>query len=181
MNEEIAGASPAQAEPEGWAPRFFIIWTGQAFSLVGSALAQFALVWWLTRRTGFATILATSSLVALLPQILLGPFVGALVDRWNRRLIMIVADTAIAAATGVLLCLFAAGIVEVWHIYLILFARSLGGAFHYPAMSSSTSLMVPGRHLTRVSGLNQLLQGLILGGLAPAYWSRSSPFSYPLS
>lgn len=147
--------------PERWAAKFFTIWTGQAFSLVGSALVQFALVWWLTQKTGSATILATVSLVALLPQIMLGPFVGALVDRWNRRLIMIVADSSIAAATAVLMLLFAAGRVEVWHIYAISLIRSLGGAFHYPAMSSSTSLMVPNKHLARVAGANQLLQGIV--------------------
>ncbi|MEZ0397120.1 MAG: MFS transporter [Anaerolineales bacterium] len=155
---------PPSSESEdrrGWAARFFTIWTGQAFSLIGSALVQFALVWWLTQQTGSATILATASLVALLPQIVLGPFVGALVDRWNRRLIMIIADASIAAATGVLIFLFATGLVQVWHIYAILFLRSLGGAFHHPAMTASTSLMVPHRHLTRLSGLNQLLQGFL--------------------
>ncbi|KAF0106370.1 MAG: MFS transporter DHA3 family macrolide efflux protein [Anaerolineaceae bacterium] len=161
MDLEPASPSPAPAAPERWAAKFFTIWTGQVFSLIGSALVQFALVWWLTRQTGSATILATSSLVALLPQIFLGPFVGALVDRWNRRLIMIVADTAIAAATGVLLLLFWSGHVQVWHIYVILFIRSLGGAFHHPAMTASTSLMVPHKHLTRISGLNQLLQGFL--------------------
>ena len=83
-------ALPAPSIPENWASKFFVIWTGQAFSLIGSALVQFALVWWLTQKTGSATILATASLVALLPQIVLGPFVGTLVDRWNRRVIMIV-------------------------------------------------------------------------------------------
>jgi DHA3 family macrolide efflux protein-like MFS transporter len=158
---ENASPSPAPAAPERWAPKFFTIWTGQVFSLIGSGLVQFALVWWLTQRTGSATILATSTLVALLPQIVLGPFVGALVDRWNRRLIMIVADSSIAAATGVLIFLFATGVVQIWHIYIILFLRSLGGAFHQPAMTASTSLMVPHRHLTRISGLNQLLQGFL--------------------
>jgi len=157
MNE----ASPVTPLPERWAPRFFIIWAGQAFSLVGSALVQFALVWWMTSKTGSATVLATATLFALLPQIILGPFVGALVDRWNRRLIMILADTGIALATGVLILLFALDKVQVWHIYAILLARSLGGAFHGPAMSASTSLMVPKQHLARLAGLNQTLQGLI--------------------
>ncbi len=147
--------------PRGWAPKFFTIWTGQVFSLIGSALVQFALVWWLTQQTGSATILATATLAALLPQIVLGPFVGALVDRWNRRLIMIVADTSIAVATGVLIFLFASGLIQIWHIYVILFIRSLGGAFHHPAMTASTSLMVPHEHLTRIAGLNQLLQGFL--------------------
>ncbi len=152
--------------PEHWAGKFFTIWTGQAFSLIGSALVQFALVWWITQKTGSATILATVSLVALLPQIVLGPFVGALIDRWNRRMILIVADTSIALVTAVLMVLFAMGKVEVWHIYAISLVRSLGGAFHYPAMSASTSLMVPDKHLARVAGANQLLQGLV-GIFAP--------------
>ena len=147
--------------PENWAPRFFTIWGGQAFSLFGSALVQFALVWYLTRETGSATVLATATLVSLLPNIFLGPFIGALVDRWNRRLIMIVADSSIAAATLGLVWLFAIGRVEVWHIYAIMMIRSLGGAFHHPAMTSSTSLMVPKKHLARISGANQTLQGLI--------------------
>ncbi len=147
--------------PERWAPRFFTIWAGQAFSLIGSALVQFALVWWMTSQTGSATVLATATLFALLPQIILGPFVGALVDRWNRRLIMILADSGIALATGVLIYLFATDQIQVWHVYVILLIRSLGGAFHGPAMTASTSLMVPPQHLARLAGLNQTLQGLI--------------------
>ncbi len=147
--------------PQNWAPRFFTIWTGQAFSLFGSALVQFALVWWLTRETGSATVLATATLVALLPQIVLGPFAGALVDRWSRRIIMIVADTSIALATLLLFYLFASDQVQIWHIYAIAAIRSLGGAFHGPAMTASTSLMVPDKHLARVAGANQTLQGLL--------------------
>jgi DHA3 family macrolide efflux protein-like MFS transporter len=74
---------------------------------------------------------------------------------------MIIADTTIAAATGVLILLFAAGIVQVWHVYAILLVRSLGGAFHHPAMTASTSLMVPKQHLARLAGMNQTLQGLL--------------------
>ncbi len=147
--------------PQNWASRFFIIWTGQAFSLVGSALVQFALVWWLTRSTGSATILATATLVALLPQIFLAPFAGALVDRFSRRWVMIIADSSIALFTLLLMVLFASGRIQVWHVYVVLFMRSLGGAFHHPAMTASTSLMVPQKHLTRVAGLNQALQGVI--------------------
>ena len=153
--------NPTQSIPENWAPRFFTVWGGQAFSLFGSQLVQFALVWWLTRETGSATVLATATLVALLPQVLLGPFVGALVDRWNRRIIMIVADSSIALFTLLLYFLFATGQVQLWHIYTILAIRSLGGAFHSPAMTSSTSLMVPNKHLARIAGANQTLQGLL--------------------
>jgi MFS transporter, DHA3 family, macrolide efflux protein len=144
-----------------WAGRFFTIWVGQAFSLFGSAIVQFALVWYLTQKTGSATILATATLVALLPQILLGPFAGTLVDRWNRRIIMIVADAVIALTTAVLIYLFATDQIQVWQIYAAAMIRSLGGAFHQPAMTSSTSLMVPDKHLARIAGANQTLQGLI--------------------
>lgn len=154
-------ANPSPTLPEHWAAKFLTIWVGQAFSLVGSSLVQFALVWWLTQKTGSATILATATLVSLLPQIVLGPFVGTLVDRWNRRLIMITADSGIALATLVLIFLFASGQVQVWHVLAINFIRSLGGAFHQPAMAASTSLMVPNKHLARVAGLNQTLQGVV--------------------
>jgi len=79
-----------------WARPFFTLWTGQALSLVGSQVGSFALVWWLTRASGSATVLAMASLVAMLPQVLLGSITGALVDRWNRRRVMFFADAAIA-------------------------------------------------------------------------------------
>jgi DHA3 family macrolide efflux protein-like MFS transporter len=122
-------------------------------------LVQFALVWWLTRTTGSATVLALASLAALLPQILIGPVAGALVDRWSRRTIMIAADAAIAPATLVLAGLFWVNVVTVWHIYALLLIRSTGAAFHWPAMQASTTLMVPEKQLSRVAGLNQALAG----------------------
>ncbi len=142
MDEEII-------ENRNWAKPFFTIWFGQAFSILGSKLVSFALVWWLTQKTGSATVLATSTIMIYLPQIFLGPFVGALVDRWNRRVVLIIADSAVALATLVLAFLFWVDVVELWHIYLIVFLRSLGGCFHFPAMQASTSLMVPDSHISR--------------------------------
>ena len=114
-----------------WLFPFSVMWTGQAVSLFGSQLVQFALIWWLTQETGSATILATASLVGFLPQVLLGPFIGALVDRWNRRLTMMAADSLVALATLVLGYLFWSGSVQVWHVYLLLFLRATAGAFHW--------------------------------------------------
>ncbi|MDP1546469.1 MAG: MFS transporter [Anaerolineales bacterium] len=147
--------------PQNWAVRFFSIFTGQAFSLFGSSLVQFALIWHLTQATGSATVLAMASLFGMLPQILLGPIAGTIVDRGNRRLIMIFSDAMIAAATLLLAYLFWSNQVEIWHIYAALAVRSTGGAFHYPSMAASTSLMVPKRHLARVAGANQTLHGLV--------------------
>ena len=139
---------------------FFVIWTGQAFSLVGSQLVQFALVWWLTKTTRSATVLAFATMMALLPQILLGPIAGALVDRWDRRRVLIFADGGIALATLVLAALYALDLVQIWHIYALMLVRSAGAAFHWPAMQASTTLMVPDRHLARIAGLNQTVAGL---------------------
>ena len=150
-----------EPHPARWAPRFFAIWTGQAFSLLGSMLVQFALVWWLTQTTGSATVLAMATLVAVLPGIVIGPFAGALVDRWNRRLIMIVADSLIALVTLWLIYLYATGRMQVWQVYVAMFLRAALGGFHWPAMQSSTSLMVPKEHLARVAGLNQTMMGVM--------------------
>ncbi|MCS7060779.1 MAG: MFS transporter [Anaerolineae bacterium] len=149
-----------------WKGRFFTIWLGQAASLLGSSLVHFALIWWLTSTTGSATVLALSTLAALLPHILLSPFAGAVVDRSNRRFVMMVADGLIAVLTLGLVWVFAAGLAQVWHVYAVLFARSALGAFHWPAMAASTSLMVPEKSLSRVAGLNQALQGAV-GIVAP--------------
>jgi DHA3 family macrolide efflux protein-like MFS transporter len=142
-----------------WKTTFFTIWGGQAFSILGSQLVQFALIWHLTVETGSATVLATASLVGMLPNIVLGPIIGTLVDRWDRRRIMLIADSVVALATLLLVALFALGAVEIWHIYTVMFIRSLASTFHGNAMSASTSLMVPVEQLTRIQGLNQLING----------------------
>jgi DHA3 family macrolide efflux protein-like MFS transporter len=82
------------------------------------------------------------------------------VDRWNRRRVMIVADGLLALVIVALGLLYAWGVVRIWHIFAAMFLRSLLGAFHWPAMQTATTMMVPGEHLSRVAGLNQSLQGL---------------------
>jgi DHA3 family macrolide efflux protein-like MFS transporter len=145
--------------PARWKARFYTLWAGQALSLFGSQLVQFALIWHLTERTGSGTVLARAALAGLLPQVLLSPLIGTLVDRWNRRLLLIAADSAVALATLGLAALFALGRVEVWHVYVLLFARAVGGGFHQSAMGASVVLLVPKDHLARVQGLNQALRG----------------------
>ena len=146
---------------------FFILWTGQSLSLVGSQAVQFALIWWLTETSGSATILATATLLGLLPPIILGPVIGALIDRWDRKTVMLAADGFVAMASLLLAWLFSAGIANIPHVLVLLFLRSLGAAFHSPAMTASTTLMVPEKHLTRIQGLNQGMQGLLTIVAAP--------------
>lgn len=152
----------------GWQRTFFLIWVGQAFSLLGSELVQFALVWHLTKTTGSASVLAFASFVALIPRVLVSPFTGALVDRWDRKRTMILADAGIAAATMALAAIFFLGRIKIWHIYAIMFIRSLGSGFHWPALQASISLLVPKDQLSRIAGLNQTLRGT-LGILAPVF------------
>jgi MFS transporter, DHA3 family, macrolide efflux protein len=142
-----------------WAIRFFTLWVGQALSLLGSQLVQFAIIWYLTQTTNSATTLAIASMMGLLPQVLLSPFIGTWVDRGNRRWILIAADAAVAMATLVLVILFASGFIQVWHIYVALFTRAVAGGFHQSAFGTSVVLLVPKEHLARVQGFNQALYG----------------------
>jgi MFS transporter, DHA3 family, macrolide efflux protein len=155
------GAEPAKPD-RSWTRPFLTIWTGQALSLIGSRMGGFALVWWLTLASGgSATVLATMSLLEMLPHVLLGPIVGALVDRWSRRRVMIVADSLVAAFSGLLALLAWTNRLEIWHIYGIIFIRSLGGVAHWSAMQAATPLMVPDEQLSRIAGMNQTLQGAL--------------------
>lgn len=158
-----------EAEPSQDRPMrpFFILWTGQSLSLIGSQAVQFALIWWLTETSGSATILATATLLGLLPPIVLGPVIGALIDRWNRKTVMLAADGFVAVASLLLAWLFSTGIADIPHVLALLSLRALGAAFHSPAMTASTTLMVPEKHLTRIQGLNQSMQGLLTIVAAP--------------
>ncbi len=167
MSENDSTATDAvisvpQTQDKSWIAPFFTIWGGQALSLVGSQVGGFALVWWLTQETGgSATILALMTFIAMLPGVLLGPFVGALVDRWDRRRVMIVADSTIALFSAGLAVLLWLNALQIWHVYVIMFVRALGGTFHFSAMQASTSLMVPKSQLARVGGMNQTLRGAL--------------------
>ncbi len=159
--------SVMKTEKQGWMKPFFAIWSGQALSLLGSQLVQFALVWWLTQETGSATVLATATLAAMLPRILLGPLSGVLVDRWDRRRVILGADGLTALATVVLAALFWSGEIQYWHVYVLMFFRSAMGGLQWPAMEASTSLMAPKEYLARIQGLNRMLAGLMNIGAAP--------------
>lgn len=97
---------------EGWELRYWTIFIGQALSLIGSALTQFVLLWWITETTGSVATLAMAGLAGLLPQAILGPLGGTFADRYNRRAIMIVADSISAACMIVLTALFLSDRIE---------------------------------------------------------------------
>jgi MFS transporter, DHA3 family, macrolide efflux protein len=148
--------------------KFFIIWISQAASLLGSSLVGFALAWYLTQETGSATVLATAMMLNFLPQIILGPFIGPYIDRWNRKKIIIISDFFVALVTACLVILFLTDTIQVWHIYIAMVARAIGGTFQSPAVAASISLIVPEKHLARAAGLNQMLGGVINIAAPPA-------------
>lgn len=153
-----------------WKRKFFTIWTGQAVSLITSAVLQMAIILYITERTGSAMVLSIASLVGFLPYALFGPFIGVLVDRYNRKLIMISADLIIAAAGAILAVVASYMELPVWMIMVVLFIRSISSAFHSPALSAITPLLVPEEQLTKCAGYSQALQSIsfILSPMAAA-------------
>lgn len=150
-----------------WKKKFIIIWSGQLFSILSSSIAQFSIVLWISLETGSAEVLSYAMIAALLPQAVLGAFVGVFVDRWNRKWTMIGADSFVALCSGIIALLFYLDIVELWQIYLLLALRSMGGAFHSPAMKSSVPLLAPEKELTRIAAINQAIQSICnIGGPA---------------
>lgn len=163
LHEPVAPADPGK----GWELRYWMIFGGQASSMIGSALTQFVLLWWITDTTGSISALATAGLFALLPQALLGPLGGTFADRYNRRLIMIIADVISALCMVVLITLFLTDSVELWHLYTMMAIRSSMQAFQGPAASASTAMLVPQSFLARAAGFNQTLMGIMTVAAAP--------------
>lgn len=157
-----------QADPgPGWQLRYGLIFTGQALSMIGSAMTQFVLLWWITDATGSISALATAGMFALLPQALLGPLGGTLADHYSRRLIMIVADVISALCMSVLIWLFLTDSIELWHLYTMMAIRSSMQAFQGPASSASIAMLVPQSFLARAAGLNQTMIGIMTVAAAP--------------
>lgn len=168
LNPTSPALTPHHPDPgPGWERRFWTILSGQALSLIGSALTQFVLIWWITDTTGSASALATAGMAALLPQALLGPLGGTLADRYSRRVLMIAADTISALCMLVLITLFLTERVELWHVYVMMFIRSAMQAFQSPAAAASTAMLVPASFLPRAAGLNQTLMGIMTVAAAP--------------
>lgn len=135
---------------------FTSVWFGQLVSLIGSGLSSFALGLWVLQRTGSVTQFGLISLFATLPGIVLSPIAGALVDRWDRRLAMLLSDTGAGLSILIIGLLFLVDKLEIWHIYLATATSSAFNAFQWPAYKAATTLLVPKKHLGRASGIVQV-------------------------
>ena len=145
---------------DNWKRVFAIIWTGQFLSILTSSIVNFAIVLWLSLETGSAEVLAFATMAALLPQSVLGLFTGIFIDRWKRKRVMIMADSFIAFCTLILAVLFYFDLAKISHIYVLLALRSVGSAFHMPAMQASVPLLAPKSELMRIAGINQVIQSV---------------------
>ncbi len=146
---------------------FAVIWSGQFFSLLGTYMSQFALGIWAWQITGEATVLALVALFSFGPSVIMFPVAGALVDRWNRKLVMMISDVASGIATIAVFLLLSSGRLEVWHLYVAGAFTGIFQAFQWPAYSASISLMVEKKDYARASGLLSLADS-VSNIIAPA-------------
>ena len=164
-------------EKPGLGRTFLVVWSGQLVSLVGSSLTGFALAVWVFQQTGSATRLALVLLSTVVPGIILGPFAGALVDRWDRRWAMILSDAGAAVGTLIIAALHFTDNLEIWHLYPALALSAAFATFQYPAYSAATSLLVSKDSYGRAAGMVQMAEavgqivGPILGGLL-LFWGE---------
>lgn len=141
-----------------WKQRFFTIMAGQTVSLIGSSAVQFTMIWWLASETSSPLMMAFSGLVAFLPQMLLGPFVGVFIDRMKRKHIIIAADLSMGIIALLFALYFKMGNPPYWTVCLVLGMRAIGNVFHTPAMQAVTPMLVPANQLVRANGWSQFLQ-----------------------
>ncbi len=143
---------------------FLLIWFGQLVSGVGSRLTSFALGLWVYQTTGSTTSFAMVFVAMAVPSLLLLPFAGALVDRWDRRRTMIVCECLSAAVIGLMGLLVAFGHLQLWHVYIGVGLSAMTNTFLQPAYAASVPLLADRDRLIRVNGLIQTGQGLALVG-----------------
>lgn len=135
---------------------FSVIWFGQFVSLFGSSMTRFALSVWLYQQTGLATTFTTMVFFSNLPRVLLTPFAGVLVDRWNRKLTMMISDLAAGLTTIIIFLLLWSDSLEIWHLYILVALSGAFESFQWPAYSSSITLMVDKKHYSRTNAMLEM-------------------------
>ena len=127
--------------------------SGQAVSILGSGLVQFAIIWFVTLRANSGTALMIITLTSFIPQLVVAPFAGVWADRHDRRWLIILADSAIALVTLAMALLFLFGYDRVWMIYIAAAIRSLGGGIQSPAIKALIPQITPKSELVRINGI----------------------------
>jgi MFS transporter, DHA3 family, macrolide efflux protein len=153
---------------------FTIIWCGQLASTIGSQMTEFALTLWVWKLTGSVTALALVGFFPQLPSIVITLFAGVIVDRLNRKYLMILGDAIAALSTVAVLLLYSTDHLQLWHIYLISAVNGSFGQIQHLAYSTSLTLLVPQQHYTRANSMDSMVHyGSII--FAPALASILYP------
>ena len=139
---------------------FLLIWLGQVVSLLGTKLTEFALGVWVYQQNGSISQLAMVILLTYLPNTLISPIAGSLVDRWDRRWAMILSDSAAGVGTLIIGALVLTNQLAVWHIYLAVGVNSIFNAFQLPAYTAAISQLTPSEHYSRMNGMVQISRGI---------------------
>ena len=142
---------------KNWKRNFFTIWTGQAISKFSSSVLQFAMIWYLTDITESAAVVSLALFLTFFPQAILGPIAGVVIDRYNRKMIMILSDVTIALVGLAMAIIGHMGSLSTGLVLLVIFLRTVGTAFHSPCMQAVTPQIVPSDELTRCAGYSQAL------------------------
>ncbi len=137
---------------------FSIVWFGQLISLLGGGMTSFAITIWAWQETGQATALALVGFFTFAPTVLLSPIAGALVDRLNRKLVMMLSDLGSSLAALVLLLLYLSGNLHLWHLYVLGAWAGAFNAFQFPAYSAAISSMLPKSQYARANGMLSLAE-----------------------
>lgn len=133
--------------------KFFVVWTGQIISMLGSGLSGFGLGVWIYQQTGSATQFALTALFMMLPNLIMGPLGGILADRFDRRKLLAISDCGQAGGTLVMAVLLFAGRLEVWHIYVAVASGAVFNCLRWPAFNALLPAIVPKGQLMRANGL----------------------------
>ena len=141
--------------------RYLFFWIGQLFSILGSSIIHFVIVWWITIVTGNAVLLGVANFMGMLPLIVLTPIFGVFIDKWNRKLIIVIADLCQAIITFWIIMLFFLGIEAVIPIIFINSLRGVCQAFHFPTIKAIIPIMVPKDKLSRMNAVDYLFNGIV--------------------
>ncbi|GAB4452371.1 MAG: MFS transporter [Anaerolineales bacterium] len=153
---------------------FVVIWLGQIVSVLASGMSQFALTIFMYEKTNSATALGLMQVFYITPFLLISPFAGVMVDRYNRKLMMMISDLAAGLATLGILTVLYFDVWQFWHMYVASVIFGLGNAFQWPAYSAAISTMIPKEQLGRANGLMSLMEAgpgviapILAGALLP--------------
>lgn len=160
LDEEEIFSGEKSVQNTKWKNHVGLLLTGQALSLIGSSIVQYAVSWYLVLNTNSGIIVMMTMVFTCLPQAFLSLFGGVWVDRWNRKLLVMLPDVVIAAITlGLAICI-ARGVTNIWLILIVLAARSAGAGIQTPAVQSFIPQITPDDKLLRVNSINGTVQSV---------------------